>query len=198
MKNTLLKNILTINIAAFYTTVVNAQVPTLVLPAAVVITKNTGKLTSKGIEAEVAARPADGLELNYSFGYNDAKYTTLKLAQNGAEVNLEGKRQLFTPDITSMLAVQYGYGIGRSRITRLVVRGEWRYLGSQYFDLSNTIKQSSYGLLNTRFGIETKKYSLLLWGRNLAGKKYIAYAYDFGAIHLGDPKTYGVTLQARL
>ena len=198
MKNTLFGNKLIVNIAAFYTTVVNAQVPTLVLPAAVVITKNTGRLTSKGVEVEVDAKPADGLELNYSAGINDAKYTTLKLAQNGAEVNLEGKRQLFTPDFTSMLAAQYSYGIGRSHANRLVIRGEWKYLGSQYFDLSNTIKQSSYGLLNTRFGFEAKKYSVMLWGRNLAGKKYIAYAYDFGAIHLGDPKTYGVTLQVRL
>jgi len=33
--------------------------------------------------------------------------------------------------------------------------------------------------------------------RNLGDKKYIAYAYDFGAIHLGNPKTYGVTLATR-
>lgn len=198
MKNTLLDNKLVLNIAAFYTTVVNAQVPTLVLPAAVVVTRNTGRLTSKGVEVELAAKPADGLELNYNFGYNDAGYTNLKLAQNGAEVNLKGKRQLFTPDVTSMLAVQYGYGLGKLHAARLVVRGEWRYLGAQYFDLSNTIRQPSYGLLNTRFGFEAKKYSVMLWGRNLAGKKYIAYAYDFGAVHLGDPKTYGVTLQVRM
>ena len=197
-KNMLLQNKLMVNVTAFYTTVNDAQVPTLVLPAAVVITRNTGKLTSKGVELELAATPANGLELAYSFGYNQAKYTSLKLAQNGAEVNLQGKYQLFTPDITSMLAVQYSYGLGKSGRSRLVARGEWKYLGRQYFDLSNSIRQSAYGLFNTRFGFEGKQFSVLLWGRNLAGKKYIGYAYDFGAIHLGDPKTVGVTVQVKL
>jgi iron complex outermembrane recepter protein len=34
----------------------------------------------------------------------------------------------------------------------------------------------------------------MFWIRNACDKKYIAYAYDFGAVHLGNPKTYGVTL----
>jgi iron complex outermembrane recepter protein len=34
----------------------------------------------------------------------------------------------------------------------------------------------------------------MFWARNLSDKKYIGYAYDFGAVHLGDPKTMGVTL----
>jgi iron complex outermembrane receptor protein len=34
----------------------------------------------------------------------------------------------------------------------------------------------------------------MFWGRNLSDEKYISYAYDFGAIHLGNPKTYGFTL----
>jgi iron complex outermembrane receptor protein len=36
----------------------------------------------------------------------------------------------------------------------------------------------------------------MFWGRNLGDKKFIAYAYDFGAVHLGNPKTYGITLTA--
>lgn len=197
MKNTLLNNRLLFNVTAFYTTVTDAQVPTLVLPAAVVITKNTGKLTSKGVEAELAATPVNGLEINYAFGYNQAKYTSLKVAQNGAEVNLEGKRQLYTPDLTSMLAAQYSYALGKTGSSRLVVRGEWKYLGRQFFNLDNSITQGGYAMFNTRFGWESKKLSLMLWGRNLAGKKFIAYAYDFGAVHLGDPRTIGATLQVR-
>jgi iron complex outermembrane recepter protein len=77
---------------------------------------------------------------------------------------------------------------------KLVARGEWMHLGKQYFDLSNNISQNAYSLLNTRFGISSKHGELMFWGRNLGDKKYIAYAYDFGAIHLGNPKTYGVTL----
>ena len=68
-------------------------------------------------------------------------------------------------------------------------------LGKQYFDLANTIEQSSYSVLNTRIGFEIHKFEVMFWGRNLGDEKYIAYAYDFGATHLGNPRNYGVTLR---
>ena len=97
------------NIALFLTHVNNAQVPTLILPDAITVTRNAGKLTSKGIELELAATPVKGLQADYNFGYTDAEYKTLKLSQNGSAVDLDGKKQIFTPDITSMLALQYSF-----------------------------------------------------------------------------------------
>jgi iron complex outermembrane receptor protein len=197
LKNNFLKDRLHINLTAFITFVTDAQVPTLILPEAITVTKNTGKLTSKGAELEVSATPVNGLQFDYNFGYTNAKYKSLKISSNGEAVDLEGKRQIFTPDITSVLALQYGYAFDSKQQIKLVVRGEWFYLGTEYFDLANNIKQSPYSLFNTRVGISTKHFDLFFWGRNLSDKHYIAYAYDFGAVHLGDPKTYGVTLTAK-
>lgn len=199
-KNDFLDKKLRLNIALFYTLVNNAQVPVLVLPDAVTITQNAGDLHSKGAEAEIAITPVKDLSINYNFGYTDAKYTSsviLKKDQNGDDVNLREKRQVFTPTTTSALAVQYAFLLEKKQNLKLVVRGEWMNLGSQYFDLANSIKQNSYSLFNTRFGIAAKNFEIMLWGRNLADKKYIAYAYDFGAVHLGDPKTYGITLTGK-
>jgi len=95
-----------------------------------------------------------------------------------------------------MLAIQYQLGLGSERKFKIVVRGEWMHLGEQYFDLKNSIRQSPYSLLNTRFGFTYEGIEVMFWGRNLTDEKYIAYAYDFGAIHLGNPKTDGVTLRA--
>jgi iron complex outermembrane receptor protein len=198
IKNRSLNNILRINLSAFYTNITNAQVPTLILPDAITITRNTGKLNSKGVELELASTPLKGLEAEYNFGYNDAKYKTLKLSQNGTEVDLNGKRQIFSPSVTSMLALQYSYTISKQQDLKLQLRGEWMYIGDQYFDLANNIKQEGYNLFNTRFGIVARNFEIMFWGRNLADKKYIAYAYDFGAVHLGNPKTYGVTIKARI
>lgn len=198
MKNNLFSNRLQLNITAFLTYITDAQVPTLVLPDAVTITKNAGKLTSKGIELELAAKPVKGLQVDYNFGYTDATYQNLKLSQNGSATDLDGKRQIYTPESTSMLALQYSYAIGKKQGVKLIARGEWFYIGKQYFDLSNNISQGDHSLFNIRFGISNKYASLLFWGRNLADKKYIAYAYDFGAIHLGDPKTFGITLSFNL
>lgn len=191
-KNVFLQNRLQVNLSMFYVKVVDAQVPTLVLPDAVTITKNAGELTSKGIDLRVSATPVKDLQLEYSFGVNDATFTKLKLSQNGNEADLDGKHQIFTPSVTSMTAIQYGYQIGK---VKLVARGEWMLLGKQYFDLANTIEQSSYNLFNTRVGIEIQKLEVMFWGRNLGDEKYIAYAYDFGATHLGNPRNYGVTIR---
>ncbi len=197
VKNNLCNNRLRLNAAIFMTLVNDAQVPTLLLPDAITITRNAGKLTSKGIELELSSTPVKGLQADYNFGYTDATYKTLKLSQNGSTVDLDGKKQVFTPDVTSMLALQYGFDLGTNQQWKLVIRGEWLYSGKQYFDLSNNISQHGYSLFNTRFGFSFRKIDLMFWGRNLADKKYIAYAYDFGAVHLGNPKTYGVTLTGR-
>lgn len=197
IKNNLFENRIKLNISGFITFVNDAQVPTLVLPDAITVTRNAGKLESKGAEAEVAAALIRGLELSYSFGYTRAEYSKLDLPQNGEVINLEGNKQIFTPEITSMLALQYSFEIGTKQQLKLVVRGEWMYIGKQYFDLANSISQQPYHLLNTRCGIAAKNFELMFWGRNLQDTNYISYAYDFGAIHLGNPKTYGVTLTGK-
>jgi iron complex outermembrane recepter protein len=191
-KNVFLANRLQVNLSLFYVKVSDVQVPTLVLPDAVTITKNAGGLTSKGMDLQLSAIPMRNLQIDYNFGLNDAAYTTLKLSQNGNEVDLKGAHQIFTPAFTSMLAVQYSYSIGNAKLT---VRGEWQHLGKQYFDLANTIEQSSYHIFNTRVGVGFRKFEIQFWVRNLGDEKYIAYAYDFGATHLGNPRNYGITLR---
>ena len=197
IKNNFFKDRLRVNVTAFVTLITNAQVPTLILPEAITVTKNTGKLTSKGAELELSSTPVKGLQIDYNFGYTNAKYKSLKVSSNGESVDLEGKHQIYTPDVTSMLALQYSYTLSAKQQIKLVVRGEWLYIGTEYFDLANNIKQSPYSLFNTRAGISSKYVDLFFWSRNLGDKHYIAYAYDFGAVHLGDPKTYGVTLMAK-
>lgn len=198
VKNSFLKNKLQLNLVFFYTNVTNIQVPTLVLPDAFTITRNAGRLNSKGAELELAATPVKGLQLSYNFGYTDASYTNLKLSQDGNAVDLKGKKQIYTPEYTSLFAAQYGFPLGTHQRIRLVVRGEWACLGRQYFDLNNTIEQKGYSLFNTRAGFSAKNFDVMFWGRNLGGKKYISYAYDFGAAHLGEPRTFGVSLGVRI
>lgn len=194
VKNTFLQDRVRLNVTVFYTRVNNAQVPTLILPDAITVTKNTGKLSSKGAEIEASAEPVKGLQLDYNFGYTNAKYTSLKVSQNGASVDLNGKKQIFTPDITSMFGAQYGYNLGKKQQSKFIIRLEWKYLGTEYFDLANSIKQSPCSLINLRAGVSSKHIDLFLWSRNTGDQKYIAYAYDFGAVHLGDPATYGATV----
>ncbi|MGI4750438.1 MAG: TonB-dependent receptor [Janthinobacterium lividum] len=194
-KNTFFDNRLRINLAAFYTLVNHAQVPTLILPDAITITKNVGKLYSKGLEVEIAAKPFDGLEISNSTGLTHARYTDLILPINGEAVNSNQNRPVFSPNATSMTAVQYNRPISHDQKLQLILRGEWLYIGDQFFDLANTIEQKPYHLFNGTIGVSFKKTNISFWERNISGKKYIDYAYDFGAAHLGNPRTFGVSLK---
>lgn len=197
-KNNLWKDRLLVNVALFYTLVSDAQIPTLILPDAITVTKNAGRLSSKGAELELNATPVKGLNAVFNFGYTHARYSTLNLSKNDTIVSMAGNHQIFTPDITSLVALQYSFPLTPSGCLKGIVRGEWLYLGNEYFDLANTIHQSPYALFNARVGLATRHFELTIWGKNLADKKYIAYAYDFGAVHLGNPRTYGATLGWRL
>ncbi|WP_205500074.1 TonB-dependent receptor [Rufibacter psychrotolerans] len=196
LKNTFLDNRVRVNLAAFYVWVNNAQVPTLVLPDAITVTKNAGKLESKGAEAEVFIKALKGLDVMYSFGYTSATYKTLDVASNGSEVNLSGNRQIYTPNITSLLALQYWLPMPGLTNAKVGLRGEWNHLGEQYFDLANQIRQNPYHKFNARVGVATPRFEAFLWGNNLSDQHYLDYAYDFGAAHLGDPRTYGLSLRA--
>ncbi|WP_316784610.1 TonB-dependent receptor [Pedobacter frigiditerrae] len=196
-KNTFFDNRLVLNVAAFYVRLDQAQVPVLILPDAVTITRNAGKLTSKGIEVELNARPVKGFNVDYNFGFNEAKYTALQLPQNGEMVNLNGNRQVFAPNLTSMLALQYNYVVDEKSKLNVIIRGEWSFTGDQFFDLSNKIEQKGYDILNGKIGFSHKRFDLFFWGRNIADTRYVDYAYDFGASHLGNPKTYGLSLTGR-
>ncbi len=191
-----------INFSTFLTRVNDAQVPTLILPDAITVTRNAGKMDSYGFDAEISANPLRYLHVDYSFGYTHAEFRQLKLSQFGQETDLKGNRQLFTPDITSMFAIDYQTPIalmrGNNGPLEATIRAEWMYIGTQYFDLANQIRQSPYHVLNAKAGIMNKRFQLLFWMRNLTNTRYVDYAYDFGAVHLADPKTFGGTLRFNL
>ncbi len=185
---------LSYRLAVFHTSVTNAQVPTLLLPDAVTVIRNAGRMRSYGVEAETEARLAGGWALTARLGLTDARYTRLVMGDNGSQKDLSGNRQVFTPSHTALLAAEYVRPIGTRQRWRLEARVEGVSTGRQYFDLANRISQSAYTQLNSRVGISGSRWSLHAWARNLTDRTYIAYAYDFGAVRLGAPRTWGVTL----
>jgi iron complex outermembrane receptor protein len=48
-----------------------------------------------------------------------------------------------------------------------------------------------------RSSLRINSFEISIWARNIGGTKYIDYAYDFGAAHLGRPRTIGVGLGYR-
>jgi iron complex outermembrane receptor protein len=183
IKNTFLNNTLKLNISLFYINIKDAQVPTLVLPDAITIIKNTGVLNSKGVEAEIMYTPAKGVMIQYNGGITNAI------------IEATGKRPLFTPDNSNAIAIQYSKTIN-AKVSGFI-RSETKFIGNTYFDSSNEIKQSPYCINNFSMGINKNKVSIVLWSKNILNQKYISYDYDFGAVHLGDPATYGISISSK-
>ena len=163
-KNYFWEKRLMLNAALFYSFVNNVQVPTLVLPDAITVISNSGKLNSKGAEMEISARAFKGFEVFYSAGVTDATYGTFSLPVNGNVEKLDGNHQIFTPSYTSFLTGQYSYIPGKNASFRITGRLEWMVLGRQYYDLANTISQEAYGLVNARLGVEIKHAGLFCLG----------------------------------
>lgn len=195
LKNEFLDHRIRWNLSAFYSTVMDIQVPQLILPEAFVVTTNEGELTSMGFESEFTALMGDNLMLIWNAGLTDAQFEELIIAEEEANISLKGNRQLFTPEFTSNLILQYNQTIDPARDIQLLARAEWMWLGTTYFDLQNQLKQDPYHLVNARLAVEKGHVSLAVWARNILDTRYVDYAYNFGAAHLGEPATYGVSVR---
>lgn len=196
-KNMLLNRQLEVNVAAFYTRVHDAQVPTLVLPDAITVTQNTGRMESMGLELEATARVIRNFSLWGNAAFTHARYLDLNTAGEEGNVQLKGNRPVFTPEWTGFLGAHYTLPIGTSQRQQFQLGVYGKFIGQQYFTVENTLGQGAYSLLNANIGYSFQGYELMVWGQNLANKRYADYAYNFGfaAVHLGRPATYGVTLR---
>ncbi|WPR76238.1 TonB-dependent receptor [Algoriphagus sp. NG3] len=192
-KNYFFNRRMRVNVAAFVTTITDVQVPGLILPDAIVVTQNAGDLTSTGIEWEINAIPTNNLSIDWSFGYTHATFDKLNLPGESGEVDYSGNRQIFTPEVTSMVAAQWTPQFFNSNSLDWMLRGEWLYFGEQFFNLENTISQDAYQIANVKFGVVSDTMELTVWGKNIFDTTYIDYAYNFGPSHLGNPATFGVT-----
>jgi iron complex outermembrane receptor protein len=167
--------------------------------------ENVGNAQSAGVELELSAIPAKGLQLDGSFGFNPTEYKGFDLKRvnfgTGVETTtpIGGNSLSNAPSHTIFLAAQYEYAI--SKKLKAVVRGEVRNLGSYYTDIQNKIEQPTYTLLNSRVGFSYDKYSFFVWGQNLNNERYLAYGNpdsSFGRqSRMAQPRTFGITLSTK-
>ena len=182
-------------VAAFYNKVTNVQTPFLILPDAITITKNAGILKSTGIEWEISAKPFRGMMLQYNAGFTNARYARYSTIINGMQMDLNNNRQIFTPNTTQFFNATYQKKLGKNELWANV---QYQFSGSQYFDVTNVIEQKAYGLLHAQTGIKISRINFYLWARNITDKTYFSYGYDFGAVHLGNPRTVGIGISYKI
>ncbi len=205
LKTSSADNRLQANIAAFYMDYSNLQVG-FVDATSVVTTINAASARNYGIEAELRAKPADGLTLELFGTYLNAKYTEFESGdyrQGFAVVDLSGNRLSNAPEFSFRAGADYD--IPLSLPGKLNIRGEINWQDRVYFTEFNNADatQGSYALVNAglRYTADNGGWSAELWGRNLTNElvltNNIITAPLYSSVRVGSvaaPRTYGVTL----
>ena len=156
---------------------------------------NVGSAASRGVELELTARPADGLDVFSSFGYTHARFGE-NTVSSGLDVS--GNEVPFTPDFTFAVGAQ----LSRSLTSRLVLytRGELTASGGFHYDEINGAAQDAYSLVNLRAGLRSGRVFAEGWVRNAFDTRYVPLAFSYPGLapsgyvgEPGRPRTFGIS-----
>ncbi|HEX7820614.1 MAG TPA: TonB-dependent receptor [Sphingobium sp.] len=202
MKGELLDKRLTFALTGFRTDYADLQVAQ--ITGAGTVLGNAGKASINGLEAELIARPLDGVRLEASAGYADAKYDrfdncAIPQSEGGGATNCAGRYLTGAPRITAHGAAEYLHHISFGTVTGRI---EANHQSSVYFDPTNSdrFRGRARTLLNSRMSIRLPSWTLSVWIENLTDETYETYRDDRTALGVlrttayGPPRTYGVTV----
>lgn len=204
LKSELLDGRLRLNAAAFYYDLTDQQVFVLesVGPGLVVQTlSNAGESSVTGGEAELQFAPNDALLLSLGGSWLDAQFDEF----TSGEQDFSGNRLPAAPEFSATGLARYTWNLPND--AQLSLQGDFTYNDDQYFEATNNpvLAESAYAIGNARLEYSSAdgRYSVALWGRNLADERYLIDGFDnaaFGWIVYvpGDPRTYGVTISVNL
>lgn len=184
------------NAAVFYIDWDDLQlnVPNPFVPAQFYIA-NVGSAKSKGVELELNARAAPGVDLFGGIGYTHARFGDNSVS-SGADVS--GNKLPSTPDYTTMLGGQYSRVLSSSMT--MYGRAEVVFYGAFQYDDQNREGQDAYSLANFRGGVRGKFFFADLWIRNAFDTRYIPIAFSYASFapsgfvgEMGAPRTFGLS-----
>lgn len=171
------------------------------------ITGNFGLAYSQGGEVAIVARPLPALELSLAGGWQRGHLV------GSATHDITSTDTLTGPDYSANTGIQYTQLLGG--------HGSLMWYADALLQGRNDLvkgmptpgqivgpRQGGFVLYNARIQYRTpdERWSVALWGKNLANKVYITKYFDLGgnpllppgAFVLSDPRTYGLELQVKL
>ncbi|AXU20922.1 hypothetical protein C7W88_18100 (plasmid) [Novosphingobium sp. THN1] len=158
---------------------------------------NAAKATIQGVEVEASVVPVRGLRFDGTLGYIDAKYDRFDnltgLAAGQAATDLKFDR---VPKWTYSIGGSYDRDLGENAKLRLHAGYTWR--SHVFTDLLNTksLEQKAYGLLDAGASIDLGRWSIGVFGRNIANVEYAeikSAGVGYNAFG-GSPRYYGMEL----
>jgi iron complex outermembrane receptor protein len=159
---------------------------------------NVGGATSRGVEVELGARAATGVDLFTAVGYTNAKFSAGSISSG---IDVEGNRIPNTPQYTFSAGLQYAKPIGA--IT-LQARGDAVFYGDFFYNDQNSLGQDAYSLVNLRLGLAARFFTAELVVRNAFDTRYIPLAFPYPNFapsgfmgEMGAPRTVSVRAGVR-
>jgi iron complex outermembrane receptor protein len=155
-KLTLLGRALTLNLAAFQIDWDNMQVSGRTTNGAFSFLSNAGAARIRGLEAEAFVRPMEGLQLNFSGNYLDAKLTQDQISDAVVAAGRSGDRIPYIPHFAGSVGTEYRAPV--SDTVEFFARADVNYVGASYSEFRPTniyrVKMDDYALANLRIGFE--------------------------------------------
>lgn len=196
--------ILTANLAAYYIDWRNIQVQANRQSDSVQFATNVGRAVSKGIEAEIALRPARGLTLGLNGSLNDAKVTDLSASEAAISGAVLGSR-LAAPHVQGSFYGMYSYDLGSQ--ARGFTSFQIQHLDSFPVGFPNTPGQptvksalfsytDNYNFINVQTGVNLSRLSITFYVENLLNSRATIYvhpeAFVYSRYTILRPRTFGV------
>lgn len=219
-KGSFFDNRLQTNIAIFHMDVDDIQI--LEFNGVQFIVENVESAKSTGFEFEAMANPIDGLDLNASVTFADARYPSDVGASDPGSVasKVAGRPLTFAPkwvlgggatytkDIPSTplsAFIHFDYRYDSARLTGTTPASARLNFTPTDDEVPNAKRQGGAGKLNLRGGLgdQDDRWSVEMWARNVFNETttqiYFGIPLRGGATgaFLDDPRTYGLTLKAK-
>jgi iron complex outermembrane recepter protein len=195
VKTSTFQDRLSASVAAFHIDWTDLQVnePNPQVPGQFFISNAAGA-NSTGVELEIHARPAPGVDLFGATGFTHARFSDGSTS-NGVDVS--GNKLANAPRYTADFGVQYVRPL-RGTLA-LIARADAICFGDYQYDDANTAGQGAYTLTNLRAGVRAKYGFAELWVRNAFDIRYVPVAFPYPGLapsgfvgESGAPRTFGV------
>lgn len=207
LKSNWLDNHLQLNLAGFLNKWSDMQVNQVLYrgtpPQASSTILNAAKATTEGVEFEGAWIPIDGLTLSGTVGYLHAVYDEFASGTGPGSVDYSGRDLVYSPKWNASVGAEYAFNAFEGVMDASL---QYVYNGARWgnYTQAPSERMDAYGLLNANLSWSppSGKWTVALWGRNLADKKYISLALDAPPLFteglLGAPRQVGVDFKFNL
>ena len=200
VRSTLLDGFLSLDLAAFHVDWKDIQLFETVNGFG--INGNGGTARSQGLEWTFGYKPVHGLSFEWTGAYTDAKLTSDASALNA----VSGDRLPYAPKWGTSLDGDYEWPLFSS--FKGFVGATWSYVGSRSSDFASSattpagqLELPSYNTTAVRLGVESDRYRVSLYGKNLSDARGITNYLNSGApypqVTVIQPRTIGVVLSAK-